>query len=131
MPTYQGGCFCKASQFVVEATPINQRICHCRICQKTIGAAFNARVLFHMADVEITGPARFVHSSPDLERGFCPECGTTMFSRRTSASVIGVTTSSLEDPSLFRPEMHIWVASKQPWVMIEDGLPQHEGAPSA
>ncbi|TIT47303.1 MAG: GFA family protein, partial [Mesorhizobium sp.] len=27
--------------------------------------------------------------------------------------------------------MHMWTASKQPWVMLEDGLPQYEGAPPA
>ncbi|TGV77011.1 GFA family protein, partial [Mesorhizobium sp. M2D.F.Ca.ET.145.01.1.1] len=26
---------------------------------------------------------------------------------------------------------HMWTASKQPWVMLEDGLPQYEGAPPA
>ncbi|TPN76181.1 GFA family protein, partial [Mesorhizobium sp. B1-1-5] len=25
----------------------------------------------------------------------------------------------------------IWTASKQPWVVLDDGLPQHEGAPPA
>ncbi|TIU17445.1 MAG: GFA family protein, partial [Mesorhizobium sp.] len=27
--------------------------------------------------------------------------------------------------------MHMWTASKQPWVMLDDGLPQYEGAPPA
>lgn len=131
MTSYRGGCLCGATRFLADGAPVNQRICHCRLCQKAIGAAFNARVLLRAADLEVTGPVRFVHSSPDLERGFCPGCGTTMFSRRASAGVIGVATGALDDPSLFRPEMHIWTASKQPWVTIADGLPQHEGAAPA
>lgn len=128
---YRGGCLCGAVRYRAVGEPINERICHCRLCQKAIGAAFNARVLFAINAVEIDGPAGWVHSSPDLERGFCPGCGTTMFSRRASAGIIGITTGSLDDPSVFRPQMHIWTASKQPWVSIDDGLPQHEGAPPA
>jgi hypothetical protein len=120
---------CKAVRYTAEAEPLNERICHCRICQKAIGAAFNARVLFRIDDVTIDGPLATVNSSPDLQRGFCASCGTTLFSRRPAAGIIGVTTGSLDDPSLFRPQMHIWTASKQPWVVLDDGLPQHEGAP--
>ena len=128
---YEGGCLCGGVRYRAEGEPVNERICHCRLCQKAIGAAFNARILFRVEAVAIEGPAATVNSSPDLQRGFCPECGTTLFSRRASAGVIGLTTGSLDDPSLFRPQMHIWTSSRQPWVTIEDGLPQFEGAPPA
>ncbi|TIX76125.1 MAG: GFA family protein, partial [Mesorhizobium sp.] len=36
---------------------------------------------------------------------------------------------SLDAPSVFKPQMHMWTASKQPWVQLDDGLPQFEGAP--
>ena len=129
MTDYRGGCLCGQVRYKAEGEPINERICHCRLCQKAIGAAFNARVLFAIDKVAIDGPVAMSNSSPDLERGFCPRCGTTMFSRRQSAGIIGVTTGSLDDPSVFRPQMHIWTSSRQPWVTIDDGLPQHEGAP--
>jgi hypothetical protein len=72
-----------------------------------------------------------INSTPDLKRGFCPACGTTLFSRRDSRNILGVTSGSLDDPSLFRPDMHFWTASKQPWLMLDDGLPQYEGTPPA
>ena len=126
---YEGGCLCGRVRYRAEGEPVNERICHCRLCQKAVGAAFNARILFRIEAVAVEGPVATVNSSPELERGFCPQCGTTLFSRRDSADVIGLTTGSLDDPSMFRPQMHIWTASKQPWVVIADGLPQHEGAP--
>jgi len=128
---YTGGCLCGTVRYRAKGEPINERICHCRLCQKAIGAAFNARVLFAVEAVAIDGPAGWAKSSPDLERGFCPGCGTTMFSRRAGAGIIGITTGSLDDPSVFRPQIHIWTASKQPWVVIDDGLPQYQGAPPA
>ena len=126
---YQGGCLCGSVRYRADAKPINQRICHCRLCQRAIGAAFNARILFRIDDVIFDGMVATVHSSPDLKRGFCPGCGTTIFSRRDAAGIMGLTTGSLDDPSVFEPEMHIFTASKQPWVTIDDGLPHYEGAP--
>jgi len=129
MTRYEGGCLCKAVRYHADAAPINERVCHCRLCQKAIGAAFNARVLFRIDDVTIDGPLAMVSSSPDIRRGFCPNCGTTMFSRRDAAGIVGVTTGSLDDPTVFKPQMHIFTASKQPWVVLDDDLPQYEGAP--
>lgn len=128
---YEGGCLCGAVRYIAEAEPLNERVCHCRLCQKALGAAFNARLLFRIEDVDIAGRTAAGRSSPELERVFCHECGTTLFSRRESMGIIGVASGTLDDPSLFAPTMHIWTSSKQPWLAIDDGLPQYEeGAPS-
>lgn len=128
---YEGGCLCGAVRYKAEGEPINQRVCHCQLCQKAIGAAFNARVLFPIKDVAVQGEVAMMNSSPELKRGFCPRCGTTMFSRRDGAGVVGIMTGSLDEPGVFKPQMHIYTAFKQPWLVIDDGLPQYEGAPPA
>lgn len=131
MTKFRGGCLCNAVRYATTADPLNQRICHCRECQKAIGAAFNARILLRIDDVSITGPITTFYSSETLERGSCPRCGSSIFSRRVSAGVIGLTVGSLDEPSLFDPDMHFWVSSKQPWLEIGDSLPQYpEGPPS-
>ena len=127
---YEGGCLCGSVRYVATGEPINERICHCQICQKALGAAFNARLLFRDTDVQLTGPAARFPSSPALERGFCSSCGTTVFSARRSAKLIGLTVGSLDDPGQFRPDMHFWTSSRQPWLYLDDGLPQYpEGPP--
>ncbi|MGN6773009.1 MAG: GFA family protein [Rhizobiaceae bacterium] len=128
---YAGGCLCGKVRYRAEATPINERVCHCRLCQKAVGAAFNARLLFAGNDVSIEGSMRWAHSSPDLQRGFCLECGTTVFTRRLSNGVVGVGSGTLDEPSLFRPQMHIFASMKQPWIVLDDGLPQYEEWPPA
>lgn len=129
MTKFSGGCLCGAVRYETTADPLNQRVCHCRQCQKAIGAAFNARVLMRIEDVSITGPVNTFYSSETLERGACARCGTSIFSRRASAGVIGLTAGSLDDLSLFKPDMHFWVSSKQPWIDIADDLPQYPEAP--
>ena len=126
---YEGGCLCGAVRYVAEGEPVNERVCHCHLCQKAIGAAFNARILFRTGDVAISGPVRTFSSSPNLKRGFCPNCGTTVFSCRESAGLMGLTAGSLDDPSLFQPSMHFWTAARQPWLKFDDGLPDHPEAP--
>jgi hypothetical protein len=131
MTRFRGGCLCKAVRYETTADPLNQRVCHCSVCQKAIGDAFNACVLLRIDDVSITGPIMTFYSSETLERGSCSRCGSSIFSRRASAGVIGLTVGSLDEPSLFEPDMHFWVSSKQPWLKIADSLPQYpEGPPS-
>jgi hypothetical protein len=38
---------------------------------------------------------------------------------------------SLDDPTPFRPEAHIWVSCKQPWLELQGDVPQYfEGTPA-
>lgn len=127
--TIRGGCLCGACRYETSAAPINVRACHCRACQKATGAPFYTRVLVPIEGLEITGPVAWYSSSPEVRRGFCSRCGTTMFSERASAGVIGLTMGSLDDPDAFAPSEHIWVSRKQAWLKLADGLPQHAEMP--
>lgn len=131
MHAYEGGCFCGAVRYVADGEPVNERVCHCRMCQQAIGAAFNARLLFRGIDITLRGRFKTFQSSPDLKRGFCGRCGTTVFSARESTHTIAITAATLDEPERFRPGMHIWTASQQPWAEIADELPRYpEGAPT-
>jgi len=81
MTLFRGGCLCGAVRYETISDPLNQRVCHCRECQKVISAAFNARVLMRIEHVAISGPISTFHSSETLERGFCSHCGVQAFSR--------------------------------------------------
>lgn len=124
-----GGCLCGAIRYQAIGEPINQRICHCRLCQRAVGAAFNARMLFAEEAVAVDGPLGTVHSSEDLLRGFCPRCGTSILTKRLSSGWVGLSVGSLDDPATFKPEAHTWVSAKQPWLVIADGLPQYAEMP--
>ena len=126
---FEGGCLCGAVRYVAQGEPINVRVCHCRMCQKAIGAAFNARALFPLAAVTLSGPVGRANSSPDLTRGFCPQCGATLFSERASIRAIGLSLGSLDEPDALAPTDHIWISSKQAWLKLDDGLPQHPQGP--
>ncbi len=129
--TIAGGCLCGACRYETTAEPINVRVCHCRLCQQAIGAAFNARVLVQLEGLTISGPVGWHHSSDVLRRGFCTQCGTTMFSERAEKKIIGLTMGSLDEPDRFVPTDHIWTSSKQSWLPLADDVPHYSEGPPA
>jgi hypothetical protein len=123
--TISGGCLCGDCRYETGAEAINVRACHCRACQKVTGGPFYARVLVPVEGLTVSGPVRWFASSPDVRRGFCAQCGATLFSERLSIGAIGLTMGTLDEPGRFQPAEHIWVSAKQPWIVLGDGLPQH------
>jgi hypothetical protein len=125
-----GGCLCGACRYEAVGEPVDVRVCHCRKCQKATGAPFYARVRMPGAAVTIAGPVGWYPSSDAVLRGFCPHCGTSLFSRRADGSTIGLLMGSLDEPDRFAPTEHIWVSSKQAWLQLADDLPCYmEGPP--
>lgn len=126
-PPYWGGCLCGRVRYQVRGEPINVRICHCRSCQKWTGSAFFARAVFMRRDVEISGAVEW---TPDLRRGFCDHCGTSLMVQRPSAAdFLGVSLGSMDDPNALPPDAHTWVSEKMAWLNLDDELPQYPQGP--
>ena len=85
----------------------------------------DVRVLVPLEGLEVAGPVGWFASSDDLRRGFCTQCGSTMFSHRLSLAAVGLTVGTLNDPDRFQPAEHIWTSSMQRWIRLDDGLPQY------
>jgi hypothetical protein len=119
---------CGALTYRADAEPINVRVCHCMLCQKSTGAPFFARVQVPLNTIQISGPVRWFASSTQVDRGFCERCGSTLFSKRERKNVIGLGFGSLDNPNNFSPQEHIWVSEQQTWLRFADDLPIHTGS---
>ena len=131
MTTRGGRCYCQKFRFLVEGPVRNLCVCHCESCRRAAGAAFVAwgtvdGGCFHV----LSGTLSVIRASPEVERGFCDACGTSLTYRHVQRSgEIDFTLVSLDDPTLLQPQAHVWVQDKLPWVEIVDGMPQYQTVP--
>jgi hypothetical protein len=78
--------------------------------------------VFQAHQVNIQGSPKYFEkkadSGNDTRRGFCPDCGTPLFSGNAKMKgVICIIAGSLDDSSWFKPSVDIWTDSAMPWVM--------------
>lgn len=132
----EGGCRCGDIRYRINAgSALETRICHCRDCQYASGGAFAVVAFFPAAAVSFSGPSASRYevtgtAGLHVQRGFCPRCGTPLFSAIAEIpTLLCIKTGSLDQPGALQPDGHMWCASKLDWVQISDGLPQLPGNP--
>ena len=125
-----GGCLCGAVRYEATGTPQLSAICHCRMCQRASGGPFMALVFMPSDTVRVTrGEPRVYPSSPTSNRHFCDRCGSPLFFERHTRSSTAITVGSLDDPTAFRPQMHVCAESAMAWLDIRDDAPRHAQKP--
>ena len=124
--TATGGCQCGAVRFEACRRLTGAFICHCRMCQRSTASAFSVNALYPRDAVKLTGDIRWYASSDIADRGFCPNCGTSVAIRYHSPAWSGwfaVSVITHDDPELIPAEAHMGVESKLSWLNVDDGLP--------
>ena len=132
--TVLGRCFCGQAAFSVSAMPLTARICWCRDCQYLGGGTGLASLAFPSAALAVRGALSWFRSTADsgnvMERGFCPACGTPLFSKTDARPhLIFIRAGALDDPELMAPEMTIWTSSAPSWACFAQDLPRIAGQP--
>ena len=62
------------------------------------------------------------------ERGFCRECGSSLFWRPFELDTTGIIAGSLDGPTGLKTVGHIFVGEKSDFYNITDDLPQYEAS---
>ena len=127
---HEGGCLCGAIRYTMRSEPTYSGHCHCRSCQKAIGAGFVTWAGVKSENFEVTqGEITFCETSPGVQRGFCGRCGTSLTFTGDDWNDIGVTAATLDDPTFAKPTSNVYLDHKQPWVVIDDSLRKYEKLP--
>jgi hypothetical protein len=105
--------------------------CHCRWCQRETGTAFALNALIEADRVELlAGEPDLVVTPSESGNGQriarCPTCQLAVWSTYSRPAVRFVRVGTLDLPDLAPPEAHIFVASKQPWVVLPPGTPNFD-----
>jgi hypothetical protein len=125
---HQGGCLCGAVRYRVEGPFIDGAHCHCRMCRQASGAVAVTWMTVTLGRFVIEkGKPALYRSSSHAERRFCGRCGTPLtFHSVHEPDMIDVTLGSLDHPEVARPDRHISVSAKIPWLTLDPDLPAHE-----
>ena len=124
---HTGGCMCGAVRFEAEG-PLRAVIaCHCRECQRASSHYVTATAAQHdrFSITEDRGLGWYSHLGA-LKRGFCRECGSSLFWQPTFADYISVAAGSIDQPSGLTMVRHIYTIDVPDWYEIGDDLEQIE-----
>lgn len=130
----EGGCTCRAVRYRLASAPLFVHCCHCRWCQRETGSAFVLNALIETDRVELlAGQPRPVDTPSSSGKGQrivrCPQCQVALWSHYAGAGdrLAFVRVGTLDDPEALAPDIHIFTASKQPWVQLPEGTPAVPG----
>ncbi|MDA1101028.1 MAG: GFA family protein [Proteobacteria bacterium] len=129
----QGQCHCGRVRYAI-AGPVRQVVeCHCESCRRITGSVWHATGA-RKVDVTITDPTgalSWYRSSEMVERGFCGNCGSTLFFRRDNADTITITAGSLDQPTGLHLMMRIFTDEMADYAADTsgDGIPRYPALP--
>ena len=128
--SFEGGCTCRAVRYRMSARPLFVHCCHCRWCQRETGTAFALNALIESDRVLLLcGQPETVDTPSNSGKGQkivrCPACKVAVWSHYAGAGDRAkfVRVGTLDDPDRFPPDIHIFTASRQPWVVLPAGVP--------
>ncbi|HEY0858057.1 MAG TPA: GFA family protein [Albitalea sp.] len=126
----EGCCTCRRVRYRLASRPLFVHCCHCRWCQRETGSAFALNAMIEADRVQLLAGEPECVDTPSLSgRGQkiwrCPSCRVALWSNYAGAgdAVRFVRVGTLADPDRLPPDIHIFTASKQPWVQLPPGTP--------
>ena len=122
---HHGGCLCGAVRFTVSGPLRGVIHCHCGQCLKTHGhAAAYTNAPRKALRFSREDGLRWFASSERARRGFCGECGASLFYEPHDSGTLSIAAGMFDRPSGLRSIGHIYVDHKSDYYEIADGLPQ-------
>ncbi|MBU6266480.1 MAG: GFA family protein [Sphingomonadales bacterium] len=124
-----GGCLCGGVRYELEWPAKAMVVCHCTDCQKQAGTAFSVVGVAKRDTFRISGELKtFTHpgsSGEDVNRKFCPDCGSPILSDTAAARTQGIVffkAGTLDVTADLEPSLHYWTRSAQHWFALPEGV---------
>jgi hypothetical protein len=131
--SYDGGCTCRFVRYRMTTKPLFVHCCHCSWCQRETGSAFALNAMIEAERVQLLqGEAEVIDTPSNSGKGQkisrCPKCRVAVWSNYAGAgdAVRFVRVGTLDDPGRLPPDIHIFTASKQRWVVLPSSVPAVE-----
>jgi hypothetical protein len=129
-----GQCLCGDLRYEADVDADTAHICHCTDCQTLSGSAFRVTVFvndksFRISSGKATTYIKVAASGRRRELGFCPRCGTSIYSRPADgeAGYFGLRVGSLRQRDVLVPKTQCWRRSAQRWTSSIGEIPAFDG----
>lgn len=122
-----GRCICGAVAFEVRGALREVHLCHCTECRRWAGHVWAATAAAWEA-LEFTQDRglRWIDSPESVwnaRRGFCSECGSSLFWRIPGDAQVSLAAGCLDGPTGLETTEQIWVDSAGDYYELDERLP--------
>jgi hypothetical protein len=127
-----GGCSCGTVRYELRGAPLWTQMCYCHDCQRVSGSSYGLNLFVLAEDLNVQGETRTKDLPTATGNGytsyFCGECGTSLWGwyRIAPAGLLVLRAGTLDETDWVTPQAQVFVASKQPWVPLVEGVPAYE-----
>ena len=124
-PPRTGGCVCGAVRYEVSGPMRPVIACHCNQCRRMTGH-FMAATAARRTDFRLMSGTglKWYSASAKARRGFCDQCGSTLFWDGVGRDYISIAAGTLDDSTGLEIACHIFVAEKGEYYAIDGAAPQ-------
>ena len=122
-----GSCQCGTVRYRSDGPYSYAVHCHCRMCQRSSGAAFMTWVCVAREGFSLlAGTLRVRATSATVTRAFCPDCGAHIYMDYADSPTIDLSIGTLDRPEAITVTDNIWTSSRLPMMKAFDPeLPSH------
>lgn len=128
-----GRCLCGAVRYEVRGPVRDVLVCHCHECRRWHGH-LSASTAARKDDLFVLEPRglRWIDSpcsEARARRGFCGECGSSLFWDAPGRETVSISAGTLDGPTGLRVVSHWYVSQAGDYYELpDDGLPRHQGS---
>jgi hypothetical protein len=116
-PRATGRCLCGAVRYEVRGALRDVVYCHCDECKRWNGSV-GAYAATRVADLVVSSGAR---------RGFCAECGSSLFWDPADEDSVSIAAGTLDRPTGLRAAGHWYTHQAGDYYELDDELPRDDG----
>jgi len=127
MTTHVAACHCGQLELTCQGEPLAVTLCHCTLCQRRTGTAYNLGARYEAKCVVTTGEERTYQRDGerhfDFTFHFCPNCGSNVYweSPKVEGLVI-VAVGCFAETAFQKPTNVIYNRTKFDWVQNPEGV---------
>jgi hypothetical protein len=119
-----GGCLCGRVRYEVRGELRNVIACHCIQCRRTSGhfvaATACRRHAFNLSKGETL---KWYVAVPGYRRGFCSECGSSLFFEEEGGERVSIAAGSLDEPQGLAIAAHLFASEAGDYYEIDTAVP--------